>query len=69
VFDIKEVRDLMAYDDMELETIGDRKTAQFIFISDTDDTFSFIAALMYSQLFNLLWLCRTRLSSCLYQRI
>ncbi|MCL2516928.1 MAG: type IV secretory system conjugative DNA transfer family protein [Oscillospiraceae bacterium] len=54
VFDIKEVRDLMAYDEMELDTIGDRKTALFIIISDTDDTFSFIAALMYSQLFNLL---------------
>ena len=54
VFDIKEVRDLMMYDEMELDTIGDRKTALFIIISDTDDTFSFIAALMYSQLFNLL---------------
>jgi len=54
VFDIKELRDLMAYDEMELDTIGDRKTALFIIISDTDDSFSFIAALMYSQLFNLL---------------
>jgi type IV secretion system protein VirD4 len=54
VFDIKEVRELMMYDEMELDTIGDRKTALFIIISDTDDTFSFIAALMYSQLFNLL---------------
>jgi type IV secretion system protein VirD4 len=53
-FDIKEVRDLMEYDEMELDTIGDRKTALFIIISDTDDSFSFIAALMYSQLFNLL---------------
>jgi len=44
----------MMYDEMELDTIGDRKTALFIIISDTDDTFSFIAALMYSQLFNLL---------------
>jgi len=44
----------MSYDDMELDTLGDRKTALFIIISDTDDTFSFIAALMYSQLFNLL---------------
>jgi len=54
VFDLKEVRELMSYDEMELDTIGDRKTALFIIISDTDDSFSFIAALMYSQLFNLL---------------
>jgi type IV secretion system protein VirD4 len=54
VFDIKEVRELMNDDEMELDTIGDRKTALFIIISDTDDTFSFIAALMYSQLFNIL---------------
>ena len=53
-FDIKEMRDLMAYDEMELETIGDRKTALFVIISDTDDTFNFVAALMYSQMFNLL---------------
>jgi type IV secretion system protein VirD4 len=53
-FDIQEVRDLVSYDEMELDTIGDRKTALFIIISDTDDSFSFIAALMYSQLFNLL---------------
>jgi type IV secretion system protein VirD4 len=44
----------MAYDEMELDTLGDRRTALFIIISDTDDTFNFIAALMYSQLFNLL---------------
>jgi len=54
VFDLHEVRELMSYDEMELDTIGDRKTALFIIISDTDDSFSFIAALMYSQLFNLL---------------
>jgi type IV secretion system protein VirD4 len=53
-FDIKEVRDMMSYDEMGLDTIGDRKTALFIIISDTDDSFAFIAALMYSQLFNLL---------------
>lgn len=53
-FDIKELRELIAYDEMELDTLGDRKTALFIIISDTDDSFSFIAALMYSQLFNLL---------------
>ncbi|GHU90989.1 hypothetical protein FACS1894202_11700 [Clostridia bacterium] len=54
MFDIQELRNLMAYDEMELDTIGDRKTALFIIISDTDDSFSFVAALMYSQLFNLL---------------
>ena len=53
-FDIKEMRELIAYDEMELDTIGDRKTALFIVISDTDDTYNFIAALMYSQLFDLL---------------
>jgi type IV secretion system protein VirD4 len=44
----------MSFDEMELDTLGDRKTALFIIISDTDDSFSFVAALMYSQLFNLL---------------
>ncbi len=53
-FDIEEIRDLMAYDEMELDTIGDRKTALFIIISDTDDTFNFLVSIMYSQLFNLL---------------
>jgi type IV secretion system protein VirD4 len=53
-FDIRELREMMAYDEMELDTLGDRKTALFIIISDTDDSFSFVAALMYSQLFNLL---------------
>lgn len=53
-FDIKELRDLTEQDEMELDTIGDRKTALFVIISDTDDTFNFIAAIMYSQLFNLL---------------
>jgi type IV secretion system protein VirD4 len=53
-FDIAELRELISYDDMELDTLGDKKTALFIIISDTDDTFSFVAALMYSQLFNLL---------------
>ena len=53
-FDIAELRELMSYDEMELDTIGDRKTALFIIISDTDATFNFVAALMYSQLFNLL---------------
>ena len=54
MFDLKEVRELMSHDEMGLDTIGDRRTALFIIISDTDDSFSFIAALMYSQLFNLL---------------
>lgn len=53
-FDIQEVRDLTSYDEMELDTIGDRKTALFVIISDTDDTFNFLVAMMYSQLFNLL---------------
>ena len=53
-FDIKELRDLMEYDEMELDTLGDRKTALFIIISDTDDTFNFVVAMMYTQLFNLL---------------
>lgn len=53
-FDIKELRELTQMDEMELDTIGDRKTALFVIISDTDDTFNFLAAIMYSQLFNLL---------------
>ena len=44
----------MSYDEMELDCIGDRKTALFVIISDTDDTFNFVVAIMYSQLFNLL---------------
>lgn len=53
-FDIKELRDLMSEDELELDTIGDRKTALFVIISDTDDTFNFAVSIMYSQLFNLL---------------
>ena len=53
-FDIKELRDLISYDELELDTLGDQKTALFVIISDTDDSFNFIVALMYSQLFNLL---------------
>ena len=53
-FDIAELRELMSYDEMELDTLGDRKTALFVIISDTDDTFNFVVAIMYSQLFNLL---------------
>lgn len=53
-FDIKELRELMEYDELELDTLGDSKAALFVIISDTDSTFNFVAALMYSQLFNLL---------------
>ena len=53
-FDIQELRDLTAYDEMELDTLGDRKTALFIIISDTDDTFNFLVSMAYTQLFNLL---------------
>ena len=53
-FDIKELRDLMAYDELELDKIGDRKTALFLIMSDTDTTFNFIIAILQSQLFNLL---------------
>ena len=53
-FDIKELRDLTDYDEMDLESIGEKKTALFIIISDTDATFNFIVSIMYSQLFNLL---------------
>lgn len=53
-FDIAELRELTSYDEMELDMVGDRRTAMFIIISDTDDTFNFLAAVMYTQLFNLL---------------
>ena len=53
-FDIAELRELMSYDELELDTLGDRKTALFVIISDTDDTFNFVVAIMYSQMFNLL---------------
>ncbi len=53
-FDIKELRDLMAYDDLELDTLGDRKTALFLIMSDTDTTFNFVIVMLQSQLFNLL---------------
>ena len=53
-FDIKELRELMETDEMELDTIGDRKTALFVIISDTDDTFNFVVSILYTQLFNLL---------------
>ena len=53
-FDIQELRELTAYDELELDTLGDRKTALFLIMSDTDDTFNFLIAMCYSQLFNLL---------------
>ena len=53
-FDIQELRDLTAYDELELDTLGDRKTALFIIMSDTDDTFNFLISMCYTQLFNLL---------------
>lgn len=53
-FDIKELRELTEYDELELDMLGDNKTALFVIISDTDDTFNFIVAIMYTQLFNLL---------------
>lgn len=53
-FDIRELRELMSEDELELDALGDRKTALFVIISDTDDTFNFVVSIMYSQLFNLL---------------
>ena len=53
-FDIAELREIMSYDEMELDKIGDRKTALFLIISDTDTTFNFVIAMLQSQLFNLL---------------
>ena len=53
-FDIKELRELMSYDEMNLEKLGQEKTALFVIISDTDDTFNFVVSILYTQLFNLL---------------
>ena len=53
-FDIQELRDITAYDELELDTLGDRKTALFLIMSDTDSTFNFLISLIYTQLFNLL---------------
>ncbi len=53
-FDIAELREMMSYDEMELDQLGERKTALFVIIPDTDDTFNFVAAIMYTQMFNLL---------------
>ena len=54
VFDIAELRELTAYDELELDTLGDQKTALFLVMSDTDDSFNFLIAMCYTQLFNLL---------------
>ena len=53
-FDIQELRDLTMYDELQLDTLGDKKTALFLIISDTDSTFNFLISMIYSQLFNLL---------------
>ena len=53
-FDIKELREITAYDELELDTLGDRKTALFLIMSDTDATFNFLISMVYTQLFNLL---------------
>jgi len=54
VFDIAELREITSYDELELDTLGDRKTALFLIMSDTDDSFNFLISLCYTQLFNLL---------------
>ncbi len=54
VFDIQELREVTAYDELELDTLGDRKTALFLIMSDTDDSFNFLISMCYTQLFNLL---------------
>ena len=61
-FDIAELRELLAYDEMELDMIGDQKTALFIIVSDTDSTFNFVVALMYTQL---LIYCATARMMCM----
>lgn len=53
-FDIQELRDITAYDELELDTLGDRKMALFLIMSDTDATFNFLISIVYTQLFNLL---------------
>ena len=53
-FDIAELRELTSYDELELDKLGTERTALFVIISDTDDTFNFIVSIMYTQLFNLL---------------
>ena len=53
-FDIAELREILSYDELELDTLGDRKTALFLIMSDTDSTFNFLISMIYTQLFNLL---------------
>lgn len=53
-FDIKELREITAYDELELDTLGDKKTALFLIMSDTDATFNFLISMVYTQLFSLL---------------
>lgn len=53
-FDIQEVREITMYDELELDTLGDRKTALFLMMSDTDSSFNFLISMIYTQLFNLL---------------
>ncbi len=53
-FDIQELREITAYDELELNTLGDQKTALFLIMSDTDSTFNFLISMIYTQLFNLL---------------
>ena len=53
-FDIQEIRDITSYDELELDTIGDKKTAVFFIISDTDDSLNFLVSMAYTQMFNLL---------------
>ena len=54
MFDIAELREVTAYDELELDTLGDRRTALFLIMSDTDDSFNFLISMCYTQLFNLL---------------
>ena len=53
-FDIAELREVTSYDELSLDTLGDKKTALFLIMSDTDSTFNFLISMVYSQLFNLL---------------
>ena len=53
-FDIPQLREIISYDELELDKLGDEKSALFFLISDTDDTFNFVVSILYTQLFNLL---------------
>lgn len=59
VFDIQELREITAYDELHLDTLGDKRTALFLIMSDTDASFNFLISLAYSQMFNLL--CEKRM--------